>query len=202
MESIVAWIMGNVIYAPYIIFSLLLLAGLNVPVSEDGMLFISGVLAAKNPDHFYPLFIGVFLGAYLSDLISYSLGRILGPKLWKIKFFSKMVTPEKVDKVAGFYKRNGFLTLAIGRFIPFGVRNALFITAGFTKMNLTKFALYDLFAASISCTLFFNLYYRYGETVIEYIKKGNMIIFGLFLTAGAIYLFRQRMTKNRKKSEV
>lgn len=200
MESIVAWIMSNVMFAPYIIFGLLLLAGLNVPISEDGMLFISGVMAAKNPEYFYHLFIGVYLGAYLSDLISYGLGRYLGPKLWKIRFFAKMVTPEKIDKVSGFYAKNGFLTLLIGRFIPFGVRNALFITAGFTKMNFLKFALYDLIAATISVVLFFNLYYKYGETVIEYVKKGNVVLFSLFLIGGIIYFFQKKRKEKALQS--
>ncbi len=199
MEAILAWIMSHVMYAPYVIFGLLLLAGLNVPVSEDAMLFISGVLAAKNPEYLVHLFLGVYLGAYLSDIIAYSLGRFLGPKLWRIRFFAKMVTPEKIDKVAGFYARNGFLTLLIGRFIPFGVRNALFLSAGFTKMNFTKFAIYDWIATTLSCSLFFSLYYKYGETVIEYVKKGNMILFSIFLI-GVIFYFVKQKKKARTQS--
>ena len=90
MEQFLLFVQENVVYAPYLIFGLLLLAGLNFPVSEDAMLFISALLASNHPQYTIPLFIGVFLGAYLSDIISYWLGRLVGPKIWDIRFFKKM----------------------------------------------------------------------------------------------------------------
>ena len=115
MEDIILYIQQNADMAPFMIFGLLLLAGLNLPVSEDVMLFISALLAAQRPDLLWPLFAGVFAGAYCSDLIAYSLGRFLGPKLWNIKWFAKMVTPESLAKMSGFYERFGVMTLVIGR---------------------------------------------------------------------------------------
>ena len=80
METFIQFIQDNGAHAHYIIFSLLLLAGFNIPVSEDGMLFISALIATKFPQNFYPLFFGVFLGAYFSDLICYGVGRKLGQR--------------------------------------------------------------------------------------------------------------------------
>jgi len=196
MEELLVYIQSHVQYAHWIIFGSLLLAGLNIPVSEDAMLFISGLLASKNPELKYQLFAGVFAGAYFSDLICYWLGRTLGPKIWKIKFFAKMISQEKVDKVSDFYQRFGMITLMLGRFIPFGVRNGLFLTAGLGKMNFFKFALSDLIACTISCTLFFNLYFSFGETVIEYVKKGKIILFSIVLIALAAWYFFKK--KNKK----
>ena len=42
----------------------------------------------------------------------------------------------------GFYKKYGALTLVIGRFIPFGVRNAIFLTSGISKMPFAKFFIF------------------------------------------------------------
>jgi membrane-associated protein len=196
MEELLIYIQANVQYAHWIIFGSLLLAGLNIPVSEDAMLFISALLASKNPELKYQLFFGVFAGAYLSDVICYWLGRTLGPKIWNIKFFSKMISPEKVEKLSSFYKKFGVTTLLVGRFIPFGVRNGLFLTAGLSKMNFFKFALSDLIACTISCTLFFNLYFNYGEIVIEYVKKGNIILFSTLLTIATFwFIFKKKKTK-------
>jgi len=64
MDELFLYIQNHIEYAPIIIFSALLLAGLNIPVSEDGMLFISASLAAKNPHMLANLFIAVYLGAY------------------------------------------------------------------------------------------------------------------------------------------
>ncbi len=195
MEEIYNFIQGNVHLAPFIVFGLLLLAGFNIPVSEDGMLFVSALLAAKNPDHLVPLFVGVYLGAYFSDLICYGLGRFLGPKLFQINMFKNMVPQERIDKIHSFYEKYGVLTLVLGRFIPFGVRNGLFLTAGLSKMNFLKFAIADLIAATITCSLYFTLYYKFGESVIELIKEANIIIFGVAIV---VVLFLWIKKKNSK----
>lgn len=169
-------------YAPFIVFGLLLLAGLNLPVSEDLMIFTCALLAAKNPDYFHQLVIGLFLGAYLSDIICYSvMGRYFGTKIRKYKMFKKMVTDEQIEKVSDYYHKYGILTLIIGRFIPFGVRNALFFTAGLSKMNAVKFCIGDLIATLLSAGTYFYLYYTYGEQAVDFIKKSNYFIFAFFL---------------------
>ncbi len=192
MENIIEFINIHVAWAPLIIFGLLILAGFNLPVSEDLMLFTSAVLAANNPQYLFPLLLGVFAGAYLSDLIAYWLGRTLGPKLWNIKLFAKMVSTDKITMISNYYDKYGVLTLIFGRFIPFGVRNALFISAGLGKMNFFKFSMSDLLACIISTAVYFPLYYFYGESVIHYIKQGNIIIFTLATIILITILIRKR----------
>ena len=192
MEELIQIIQANIQYAHFIIFGTLLLAGLNIPVSEDGMLLISALLANKHPEYLAHLFIGVYLGAYFSDLICYSLGRVLGPRLFKIRFFANMVPPERITKISAYYQKYGVVTLIIGRFIPFGVRNALFLTAGLGKMNFIKFALSDLLACTISSISFFSLYYYYGESVIAYIKQGNIVFFSLLLVLLGVFWYRKK----------
>lgn len=201
MEMILEYIQANVAIAPYLIFGLLFLAGFNIPVSEDAMLFISALIAVKNPEYTYQLFIAVFLGAYISDVICYAfMGRYLGSKIFKLKFFASVASPERIEKVNNFYNKYGILTLMLGRFIPFGVRNALFLTAGLGKMNAWKFAISDLIACSISCVAFFSLYYNFGETVIEYVKKGNVIIFSVAVIAGLVIFLKKKKASKELNS--
>ena len=103
-----------------------------------------------------------------------------------------MVAPETVDKIGGFYKKYGMLTLILGRFIPFGVRNALFLTAGLSKMNFLKFALSDLVAATISCSLYFWLYYTYGKSMVDIIKQSNVVIFSIALVVVLYLIFTRK----------
>ncbi|GFO75859.1 hypothetical protein BPLS_P3310 [Bathymodiolus platifrons methanotrophic gill symbiont] len=192
MEELIQIIQANIQYAHYIIFAALLLAGLNIPVSEDAMIFISALLASKHPDYLPHLFIGVYLGAYFSDLICYSLGRFLGPKLFKIRFFANMVPPERITKISTYYEKYGVITLILGRFIPFGVRNALFLTAGLGKMSFIKFALSDLLACTISTFSFFTLYFHYGESVINYIKQANILFFAMAFILLGVFWYRKK----------
>lgn len=201
LEQAIEFIQSNAEMAPYITFGLLLLAGINLPISEDAMLIVNGLLAAERPDLMWKLFLGVYLGAYCSDQIAYSLGRFLGPKLFKIKFFAKFISTKRIKQVETFYKKYGIITLILGRFIPFGVRNALFITAGLGKMKWIRFALSDLTACTISCSVYFGLVYHHGENIIEYIKKGNMIFVAIILLALVAFLIgKNYKTKRYEKN--
>ncbi len=195
MEDLIAIIQANIEFAPWIIFGMLLLAGFNIPVSEDGMIFISAVLASTHPGTRLSFFLAVYAGAYFSDLICYWLGRLLGPKLFKIRLFANMASPEKIEKVGFYFERYGILTLIVGRFIPFGVRNAMFLTAGLSKMDFVKFALADLLACTISVATYFYLYYQYGEAVIDSIKEANIVIFVIAILAAAGYWMYRREQK-------
>jgi len=179
----------------------LLLAGLSVPISEDVLIVVSALLAAKHPDMLVPLFLGVYLGSYLSDLESYWLGRLLGPRLWGVKILSKLVTRRRVQQIGEYYEKYGTLTLLLGRFIPFGVRNALFLSAGLSRMNFTKFALVDWLACTTTNLLLFSLTYSYGERVLGYLRQGNIVIFALFaLTIGGV-IFSRKKRKDRERLE-
>ena len=164
------------------------------------MLFVSAWLASENPQYFWHLWWAVFLGAYLSDLMCYWLGRILGTKLWKIQFFSKMVAREDVAKISNYYLKYGAITLIVGRFIPFGVRNGLFLTAGLGNMNFLRFALSDLLACSISCVTFFTLYYQFGKSVMGYVMKGNYVIFATAVVVVAIIVWRKKIAAKKISS--
>ena len=109
-----------------------------------------------------------------------------------------MVSPKKVDQLV-LLREVWRFHIIDRRFIPFGVRNGLFLTAGLTKMNFIKFALADLAACTISCTLFFNLYYKFGESVIEYVKKGNIVLFSFFLIGILTYFLKKK--KHRSISQ-
>jgi membrane-associated protein len=193
MQTVQETANANLAIAPWLICGVLLLAGLNLPVSEDLMIFMTAILSVKNPDHMPYLFLGLFAGAYLSDLICYWLGRLLGPRLFQIKFFKNMISPELLEKIKGFYDRYGMGVLIVGRFIPFGVRNGLFITAGLGKSHFGKFAFADFLATIISVSVYFSLYYKFGEAMIEVIKKGNMIIFCVFIfSVIGFFIYKKR----------
>lgn len=199
IQMVQDYAMANVQLAPFIIGGALLLAGFNLPVSEDLMIFISAILAAKNPDYLFPLYAGLFAGAYLSDLIAYGLGRYLGPQLFKIKFFASMVTQERLDQVSHYFNKYGIGVLIVGRFIPFGVRNALFISSGLSKASFPKFAFADFVATIISVSTYFYLYYSFGETMIAIVKKGNVIIFSVFILAVLGIWVKKREKKDHEQ---
>lgn len=188
MDTLITFIQAHAEYAHYLIFASLLLAGFNIPISEDGMLFVSALLASQNPEYLPYLFLAVYLGAYFSDLICYALGRIVGPKILHSRLFKNGLPPQRIEKIHQYYEKYGVATLIFGRFIPFGVRNGLFLCAGLGKMNFIKFALSDWLACTISTITFFSLYYHYGSVVVSSIMQANIVLFIVALL-GAVYIY-------------
>ncbi|WP_239650113.1 DedA family protein [Methylocucumis oryzae] len=70
---------------------------------------------------------------------------------------------DRIDKISDYYRNYGILTLLFGRFVPFGVRNLLFLTAGLGQMNAVKFAIVDFLACTVSVIVYFSVYHHYGQ---------------------------------------
>ncbi len=207
MEFFTEFILGNAEHAHYWIFFFLMLAGLNLPISEDLMIIISGTLASTViPEHTILLFVWTFLGCYLSDWEAYWIGRLLGPKLWEIRWLSKTVRRGQIRKINRFYENYGFLTLMIGRFIPFGVRNCLFITAGMGRMPFPRFLFADGLACFISNLTLFTLAFWSGKNyhlLYEQVLAFNSYLFGVAAFFIAIIGIRWwRKPKKEKKRQV
>ena len=84
MESINRVYYENVHLAHCMIFFLLLLAGLNVPLSEDLLVLAGGYLAGRHaPESVILWYRFIFAGCWLSAWECYWMGRLLGPKLYQ-----------------------------------------------------------------------------------------------------------------------
>lgn len=197
MEGIIEFVTENARHAPWVVFSASLLAGMNIPISIDILLALSAVLAATTiPEYTYLLFGSVLIGCIFAAWISYWVGRLAGTSLKKIRLFRKPLSDENIAKVRSFYERYGFWTQVVGRFIPFGVRNCLFMSSGMSRLPFKRFALRDAIACTIWAAVFFPIYYTIGSNIdmlASIIKKFNLIVFGLFgLTGIGIFWYKRR----------
>ena len=164
IESMAQWLTVHAEYAPFFVFGLLLLTGCSLPISEDALVIASGVLASTvMPEQTIPLFAAVFLGSYLSDWIAYWIGRLLSTKLTRVPFLKRALSIERRHIVERFFHRYGVLTLFIGRMIPFGVRNSVFMAAGAGGMRFGRFLLGDCLGCLLFSSAVFFLAFRAGE---------------------------------------
>ncbi len=174
-------------HAPWIVFFSILLAGLNVPISIDLLLILVALLSATHLAAIKVwLFIAFFTGCCLSAWIAYGLGRTIGRKL-----LDRIFSQEKLMKIESFLSKYGVIALFIGRFIPFGFRNCLFMTTGVSRYNFWKFALIDTLACLVWSTLFFSLFYHLGqnfEGLKAHLKWINIGIFSAFSVAVITFL--------------
>lgn len=192
IEALLSYICENAHHAPWIIFSLLLLSGLNIPISEDMMLLGGGAIAGTCfQGYAWELYTWIFLGCYLSAWEGYWIGRLLGPKLYQVALFKKVMTPDRMDWLRSHYARYGVLTFIIVRFCPGGVRSALFMSSGFTKMSFPLFILRDGLACLLSTSIIFSIGYHFAGNIYKiflYFKKYSLVFFSLFFVALTIAL--------------
>lgn len=196
------WILAHADKAHWFIFGGILLAGFNLPISLDVLLIAGALLAATVvPEHTLHLFLALFFGALFSAWIAYGLGRLFGPKLLRFRLFSKLLTPDRLKRMQKFHVRFGLWSLIIGRFIPFGVRNCVFMSSGLSKTPFLFFAMRDAIACLLWTSVCFAACFFLGqnyELLIRGVKTFNLLIFSLF----SVTLIGWVWYKKRKKLAV
>lgn len=168
MESALSLICEHAHHAHWLVFFLLLLAGLNVPISSDVIILTAGAIASTCiPEHAYSLYAFIYVGYALAAWEAYWIGRLLGPQLYRFRWLSHVITPTRLEKLRHYYAKYGLLTFIVGRFIPGGVRNAMFMSSGLIKMPFHLFILRDGLAAFISSLFLFSVGFIFGEHIEE-----------------------------------
>jgi membrane protein DedA with SNARE-associated domain len=181
-------------YFPLLAFVCLLLAGLNLPFSEDIIIITGALLCRNTPSLLLPSLPAIYGGVIASDFISYWIGTRMRKGAFKSKRIMKLAPEAKLEKMRRYLDRYGILTFIVCRFIPFGIRNTLFITSGLTGLKLRLFALYDITAAAISVNTLFFLVYAFGDSIEKPFKIAGIVL----LAAGIITVTVFVVLKKRK----
>jgi membrane protein DedA with SNARE-associated domain len=183
MEEWIQTASQHIDQAHWILLGMLFLAGLNVPFSEDLIVLTAGALAATiSPLEPWQFYLIIFLGCWTSAWEAYWLGRLVGPKLYEIRWFNWLLTKERVDKLHVYYERFGVYTFLVGRFIPGGFRNVLFISSGMGKMPFPLFLARDFPAVLLSSSVLFSLGFAFGNNFEELITHFKFWSFWLLVT--------------------
>lgn len=149
----------------------------------DYLLFLAGMFVATGrlDVNITVLVLGLCAAAILGNFTGYWFGRKTGPVLYKRKdsfFFKKryLIAAER------YYRKQGAFALIMGRFVPI-VRTFAPIFAGVVKLDVKKFALYNIVGAILwiaSLTLLGYFLGRKFATQIEeylvYIIIGFIVI--------------------------
>ncbi len=201
MEALASFISAHQSYAHWLIFGAILLAGFGIPISIDIVMICSALLAANiMPDKIALLFSFTLAGCVFSAWIAYWLGRTVGPKLIKLPILRSALSENRIEKTKGFYQKYGFMTFIVGRFIPFGVRNCIFMSSGLSRMSFVKFALFDLIACGIWASLAFYAFFAACSNysaLVSYVKMFNIAIFSTFAVAviGFVWYKKKKTSK-------
>lgn len=191
-------------HAHWLLFVSALLAGCNIPISIDLLVIVAAILSLHFiPDNTLLIILFLFSGCLLAAWISYGIGRFLGNKCQHTPLLRTMFSPHKQAKIQKFYQKRGAWAFFLGRFIPFGIRNCLFLTAGMCKLSFTRFIILDFFACLLWLSTSFFCFYKVGEnfpTLWNSMQKINLSIFLFFLLAViGVICYKKRKIFSRPK---
>lgn len=152
----------------------------------DSLLFVVGTLCGAGLMEL-PLALAVLAAAaILGDQCNYSIGRLVGPKVFQwenTRFFNRRA----FDQAHAFYEKYGGVTIILARFFPF-LRTFVPFVAGVSEMTRSKFTLYNLVGGLLwvggvttAGVLFGNI-----PWVKEHLDK---IIWAFILLPGLLVLF-------------
>ncbi|MGO4104869.1 DedA family protein [Leifsonia sp. YAF41] len=164
-----------------------LFLGVFIPfVTGDSLLFGAGLVAASSPNvNIAILAIGTGIAAFLGDQVGFLLGRRYGRGYLDRRGGRR--TQAAIVKTESFYRKFGWWSVVIARFMPWG-RVFVPVIAGVGRMNYYKF---------LSSNLVGALAWGTGMTLIGYyaasipsVKNAAYVIAGFFIVASIIFGYR------------
>jgi membrane protein DedA with SNARE-associated domain len=134
-------------------FFLLLLCGVGLPMPEDLVLIVAGMLAQDDGRSWIPVTMLMYFGVLAGDSIIFLIGRRYGARLLAWQGTHHLFPPRKQARVQRLFDHYGSIVLLIARFLP-GLRAPIFSTAGAMNVPYLKFVIYDGLAALLSVPVF------------------------------------------------
>ncbi len=187
--------------------ALVMLEDFGIPVPGETVLIAAAVYAGAGQLNIFVVIAVAVVAAVIGDSIGYVIGRFGGRRL--VLRYGKYVfiTPERLDKAEGFFKRHGGKIVTIARFIE-GLRQANGIIAGITEMRWIRFFAFNLLGAVLWVCTWAGLGYLAGTHITEIwdtIGRYQPIVYtvlGVLVLAFLVWqILRHRKAKRDKAEE-
>jgi membrane-associated protein len=121
----------------------------------DSLLFAAGALAGADLLDVRVLMILLFVAAVLGDAVNYSVGRYIGPRVFRPEGrkgrLEKLLNPKHLERTHEFFERHGGKAVVLARFVPI-VRTFIPFVAGAGSMTYSTFAFYNIFGGALWVT--------------------------------------------------
>ena len=111
----------------------------------DSLLFVAGTIAAAGELNVHGLVVLLIAAAIAGDSLNYSIGRYLGPKVFRFddsRYFKRAY----VDRTHAFFERHGGKAIIIARFVPI-IRTYAPFVAGIGEMPYRRFLMFNVTGA-------------------------------------------------------
>lgn len=148
--------------------------------SEDLSCISGGIFAAAGLIPLHLAILGCFLGIFVSDLLLYWLGRILGKGVFKLGFVQRASEGGAFQRMKRGFESNVFKVVVMTRFVP-GSRVIAYITAGVLKVKAPRFTASLAIAALLWTPILVALAYVFGRPLIAWWEQSGWVVLPLVL---------------------
>ena len=193
----------------YVGIALLMTAGsLGLPLSEEIIIISAGLMAfiGSHPE-LYPLqspsqvtvsgaAVVCFLSVFLSDVLVYLMGRFFSPLIRGQKYFHRLISKKKMEKVSRLITRYGYFYPAIFRFTP-GLRFPGHFSSGFFRIPLSQFIFVDGLTALLIVPTQVILIGLFGRPIIQHLKEFILITGFVVLSTACFIVFKNLKGGNK-----
>jgi membrane-associated protein len=161
----------------------------------DSLLFAIGALSVKpgSPISLLPMGALLSMAAILGDAVNYSIGRRLGPAVFK-RDDSRFLNKRHLVRAQAFYEKHGGKTIVFARFIPI-IRTFAPFVAGVGQMSYPRFALYNVTGGLLWVWSLLIAGYQFADLPIVK-ERFHVVIFAIIgislLPVGIEYLRARR----------
>ena len=198
-HTLFAWVAAHGSLA---LFGLLVLGIVGVPVPDETLLVIAGVLVDQARLNALPTYAAAFLGSAVGITVSYLLGRGAGVTIIHRYGHRLGIVSKDVAEVRAVFLGAGKWALMLGYFVP-GIRHLTALVAGAAGLKFSRFAVFAYAGAAIWSAVFITLGLSVGDrweevtSQIEHHTRTVAIVVLVVAVVLAVFWWRRRAVDTR-----
>lgn len=147
----------------------------------DSLLFAVGTLAATGALDLRLASILIFVAAVLGDAVNYSVGRYIGPRVFRADGrtgrFEKLLNPKHLEHAHAFFETHGGKAVVLARFVPI-VRTFVPFVAGAGAMTYGTFTFYNILGGALWTAICVGAGYLFGNIPVVQ-KNFELVVLGI-----------------------
>jgi membrane protein DedA with SNARE-associated domain len=201
----IKWIVGLVTsMGIYGVALLMAIENVILPLPSELIMPLAGFAASRGRMSLAGVIIAGTIGSVIGALPLYYLARTAGEekmKHWVTKHGRwLLLRPQDLDKPKRWFGKHGSLAVIVGQIIP-GVRGLISLPAGYAKMNVFAFLLYNFIGTIVWCGVLAYVGQQLGahfKVVHKYLGPIGWVVLTGLLVWGGIVIWKRRKRKKRE----
>ena len=163
----------------------------------DSLLFAAGALAATGVLDVRLLFLLLAGAAILGNTVNYSIGRFIGPRVFRGEASHRLLNRQHLDRAHAFFDKYGGMAVVLTRFVPI-IRTFVPFVAGAGAMRYPTFALYNVAGGVLWVGICLGAGYLFGNVPVV---KNNFSLVALGIVAVSMIPMAVEWVKHKRKGQ-